>query len=176
MRKKIINLMIGIFLLIVLINIISALHSESCPAELENCFARAEEIITQKISCEKLTEEDLEILGDYYMEQMHPEELHEIMDERMGGEGSQQLKQVHINMGNMFYCGEQNVMPMNMMNMMMGRNYGMGMMSGYPSSYYNAANPIGFISTLLFFIIIIILALILIIFLIKSLNKKERRK
>jgi hypothetical protein len=66
-------------------------------------FANAEEIINQRISCSELTNEQLEILGDYFMEQMHSGELHEIMDERMGGEGSDSLRQIHINMGKTFY-------------------------------------------------------------------------
>ena len=71
----------------------------------EETFAQAENIIKEKISCNKLTDYQLEILGDYFMEQMHPGELHEIMDERMGGEGSESLRQVHINMWQAFYCG-----------------------------------------------------------------------
>jgi len=42
----------------------------------EETFAAAEEIIKQKISCDELTDDQLEILGDYYMEQMHPGEDH----------------------------------------------------------------------------------------------------
>ena len=100
----------------------------------EEDFARAEEIIKQKIPCNELTNDELEIIGDYYMEQMHPGELHEIMDERMGGEGSEQLRLVHINMAKMFYCGQSNVMPMSMMNMMMNRG-GFNMM-GYNNLFY----------------------------------------
>src|SRR3989344_9200400 len=100
-------------------------------ANEEETFAAAEEIIKQKISCDSLTEDQLETLGDYYMEQMHPGELHEIMDERMGGEGSESLRQIHINMARSFYCGERGMMSAGMMNMMMGGN----MMGNYPSYY-----------------------------------------
>ena len=61
----------------------------------ESIFEQAEEIIKQKISCEDLTDDQLEVLGDYYMEQMHPGEQHEVMDEMMGGEGSESLRQAH---------------------------------------------------------------------------------
>ena len=62
-------------------------------ANEEETFAAAEKIIKQKTSCDALTDDQLESIRDYYMEQMHPGELHEIMDERMGGEGSESLRQ-----------------------------------------------------------------------------------
>jgi hypothetical protein len=86
----------------------------------EEDFAQAEELIESKISCSELSNEQLEIIGDYYMEQMHPGEAHEVMDKMMGGEGSDTLKQAHINMARNFYCGEHDVMSAGMMNMMMG--------------------------------------------------------
>ena len=64
------------------------------------------------------------------MEQMHPGELHEIMDERMGGDGSEQLRQVHIAIARNFYCGEHQAMMPMMMNTMMGRTGFGGMMQG----------------------------------------------
>jgi hypothetical protein len=85
-------------------------------------FEEAEEIINQKISCDDLNDEQLENLGDYYMEQMHPGERHNVMDEMIGGEGSESLKVAHINMAKKFYCGDQNVMSTGMMNIMMGRD------------------------------------------------------
>ncbi len=89
----------------------------------EEAFAQAKEIIEQKISCDVLTDNQLEVLGEYYMEQMHPGELHEGMDAMMGGEGSESLKQVHINMGRAFYCEEDGMMGSGgMMGMMMGGN------------------------------------------------------
>ncbi len=143
-------------------------------ASEEEIFEEAEKIIQDKISCNELSDYQLEILGDYFMEQMHPGELHEIMDERMGGEGSENLRQVHINMGKMFYCGEQTAMPMGMMNMMMGR--GGGMMSAYPLSYYESANSSMFVFSILFSIVIIILFILFIVWLIKQINQSERKK
>ena len=81
------------------------------------------------------------------MEQMHPGEAHETMDEMMGGEGSESLKQIHINMARFFYCGESGAMSSGMMNMMMGRgmmgssgmmnsNYGNMMGDGYANKGY----------------------------------------
>ncbi len=88
-------------------------------------FEQAEAIINAKIPCDDLSEEQLEMLGDYYMEQMHPGEAHESMDEMMGGEGSASLRQVHINMAKAFYCGEHSAMSSGMMSMMMGGGQGM---------------------------------------------------
>ena len=113
----------------------------------EEDFAEAERIIDEKIQCEQLTNEQLEIIGDYYIEQMHHGEAHETMDEMMGGEGSESLKQIHINMARSFYCGESGAMSSGMMNMMMGRgmmgssgmmnsNYGNMMGDGYANKGY----------------------------------------
>lgn len=68
-------------------------------------FPRAEEILDQQVPCEELSESDLEELGDYYMEQMHPGEAHERMDAMMGGEGTEELRQAHVSMGIRGYCG-----------------------------------------------------------------------
>jgi uncharacterized membrane protein len=137
-------------------------------------FAQAEEIIIDKIPCGELTDDQLEILGDYYMEQMHPGELHEVMDEKIGGEGSESLRQVHINMGKAFYCGEHGAMSGGMMDTMMGRGDMMGggsfrMMSGY----YGGANY-GFIWV--FWILVIIALVLLIIWLTKQMQKPVNRK
>ena len=43
-------------------------------------LSETKQIIDSGISCDKLSDEQLEAIGDYYMEQMHPGELHEIMD------------------------------------------------------------------------------------------------
>jgi len=139
----------------------------------EETFAEAEEIIGDKISCDDLSEEQLEILGEYYMEQMHPEEAHVAMDEMMGGEGSESLRIAHVNMGKSFYCGKNDSMSGGMMNMMMG---GSGMMGNYYSSESNAQNIFSYV----FSTIIIILLILLIIWLAKKLmesgEKKRRRK
>ena len=65
-----------IFLLI--LSVFSLAHGEET-------FSQAEDIIKDKVPCEDLSDEQLESLGDYYMEQMHPGESHTSMDEMMGG-------------------------------------------------------------------------------------------
>ncbi len=137
-------------------------------------FTRAEEIIEQRIPCSELSLSDLEKLGDYFIEQMHPGELHEIMDERMGGEGSESLRQAHINMGRMFYCGQSGAMSAGMMNMMMGRGTmpGFGMMG---NSYYGTENnSFSFFSIIILILLIAVLVLI-IIWLVKQINREEKR-
>src|SRR3989344_2462526 len=88
------------------------------------------------LSCSELSDEQLEVMGDYYMEQMHPGESHELMDTMMGGEGSASLKQVHINMAKRIYCNDNVYIGYGMMGSggmmnMMGR----GVMGGYPTRY-----------------------------------------
>lgn len=90
-------------------------------------FEQAEGIINAEIPCDALSDEQLELLGDYYMEQMHPGEAHEFMDEMMGGEGSESLKNMHINMAKRLYCGEPGMMGFSNPR----TNGGINMMGGY---------------------------------------------
>lgn len=127
---KVTGSLIFVFLIIFLLSTSLVLSHE------EGDFAKAEEIIKSNASCSQLTEEQLELIGDYYMEQMHPGDAHEIMDERMGGEGSETLRQMHINMAIRFYCNEySNSMMGTMMGMM-----GMGMMGTSMMGYSNIGN------------------------------------
>jgi len=87
-------------------------------------FAEAKILIDQKTPCDTLSDEQLEIIGEYYMEQMHPGEAHELMDTMMGGEDSASLRQAHISMAKRLYCGEKS--GSGMMGMMVN-----GMMGGY---------------------------------------------
>src|SRR3989338_10460153 len=87
----------------------------------EHNLAETKQLIDLGISCDKLTDEQLEAIGEYYMEQMHPGEAHELMDEMMGGEGSESLKQMHIQMAKRIYCNED-------VSGMMGSGGMMGMM------------------------------------------------
>ncbi|RME78637.1 hypothetical protein D6774_00510 [Candidatus Woesearchaeota archaeon] len=99
----------------------------------------AQKIISAQTPCSELNDEQLEAIGDYYMEQMHPGEQHELMDEMMGGEGSPQLHDMHVRLAQRFYCDEttrknsdtQNRMSSSMMMGAGGMNMGYGMMGGY---------------------------------------------
>src|SRR3989344_2216705 len=119
-------------LVILLLSIVVVLAQESHDSEIEE----GKKLVESKMSCDKLSNEQLEAIGDYYMEQMHPGEAHEIMDNMMGGEGSESLKQVHINMAKRIYCNDNVYISYGMMGSggmmnMMGR----GMMGIYPTSY-----------------------------------------
>src|SRR3989344_4038291 len=122
--------------------------------------------IIRDVLGEKLTDEQLEAMGDYYMEQMHPGEAHEMMDQMMGGEGSDTLKQMHIQMAKRLYCNEDvgGMMGGGMMNMMVGS----GMMGNYPTYY--RYNNFWNILWLIFLIGIIVL----IIWLIYNFTKKGK--
>ena len=126
MKKKI--LILVIFLLNIAIVLAQGSHN--------NGIEEGKKLVESKINCDKLSNEQLESIGDYYMEQMHPGEAHEIMDNMMGGEGSESLKQVHINMARRIYCNENIYIGYGMMGSggmmnMLGR----GMMGNYPAGY-----------------------------------------
>src|SRR5512143_239082 len=74
------------------------------PGEL----AAARSIILSNASCPSLNQSQLELIGDYYMEQMHPGAAHEAMDSMLGGEGSESLRAAHIQMAQVLYCGQTN--------------------------------------------------------------------
>jgi len=74
-------------------------HGESLELVLSEILKNQNVDKIQNIDCKNVSDEDFERLGDAVMEQQHPGEAHERMDEMMGGEGSDSLSQVHINMG-----------------------------------------------------------------------------
>lgn len=164
-------------------------------AEEELNFTQAMSIIDNKTNCNNLSLDQLEQIGDYYMEQMHPGSAHEVMDDMMGGEGSVSLSQMHISMADRFYCSQfddynsnYNYGGYSMMggNMMGGR--GMMYDSYYDSSnsrpYNNGYSMKGYLSPFgvggfgigILMIIFWILIIVLIIVLIKSLSNKKELK
>ena len=143
-------------------------------ADMED-FTEAKKLIDAKTPCSKLTENQLEILGDYLMEQMHPGESHKVMDKMMGGEGSESLRQMHIAMAKRIYCNDisgmvnYGMMGYGMMGSglgrgtnyggmmgMMGGNFGYGMMGGYGFGYS------GFVS---FLYLVLLIGLIVLVYL-----------
>lgn len=144
---------------IVLLTLIFLLLTISTVSSHEVNFTETKQLIDSGIGCDKLTDEQLEAIGDYYMEQMHPGEAHEIMHRMMGGEGSASLKQMHIQMARNIYCGENIIM-----GGMMGINGMMNWMWG--SSCWNTL-------TWLNQILLTIILVLLIVFLYKLITKKK---
>jgi putative membrane protein len=90
-------------------------------ANVGHDFTEAKQLVDSKTSCNELTENQLEHIGDYYMEQMHPGESHERMDNVMGGEGSESLRQMHIALAKRMYCNDISGMAQYGMGGMIGR-------------------------------------------------------
>ncbi len=128
----------SLFLLALLLPVLAAGVSQD---ELNE----AQALIGSAADCESLSDEQLELIGEYYMESMHPGELHELMHQRMGlVEGSKAEELFHVRLAYRMYCASGDY-AVGMMggSRMMGRfwnqtsayaNYGMiggrGMMSG----------------------------------------------
>lgn len=76
-------------------------------AHTDDVLEHGREIVDADTPCSELSSEQLEAVGDYFMEQMHPGTAHERMDEMMGGEGSDSLRQAHISMAQNLYCDDE---------------------------------------------------------------------
>ena len=162
MKKTI--LILAIFLL----STAAVLAQEGHNNEIEE----GKKLVESKISCDKLSNEQLEAIGDYYMEQMHPGEAHELMDNMMGGEGSESLRQVHINMAKGIYCGESSGMMQMMMNM---GGSGGGMMNNYPGYYDSYKNSFN-VTIVLVNTLLLVLIVAVIVWLVKSLMANQKGK
>ena len=145
-----------------------------------NEFAEAEKLVQDKIPCSELNNLQLESVGDYYMEKMHPGEAHEIMESMMGGEGSESLRQIHIGIAKSFYCGENNALSPGMMNYVLrGGSNGYGMMGnsyyGMMGSYYPYQEFYPF-NIFIEFLLIILLIVLIIIVLRKNKSRGKNKK
>ena len=114
--KKIFTIILALLLSI---SLVSAVSQEE--------LNEAKGLIDSNADCNTLTDDQLETIGEYYMETMHPGEAHELMHKMMGlEEGSDIEEQFHINMAKNMYCNEGSGM---MGSGMMGGMMGSGMMS-----------------------------------------------
>lgn len=143
--KKIIFVLIAVLLLnLGLVNAIT-----------EQEIIEAKSLIDSKADCKNLSNSQLEIIGEYSMEQMHPGKAHEFMHKMMGfEEGSDSEEQFHINMARTIYCSQGGIMAGGMMGMMPimmniigggimgGQNVQASMMGslGYGFGYWNFIN------------------------------------
>ena len=157
---------------LILISLFVILFSFLVVAQEEHDFGETKKLIDSGVSCSNLSGAQLEEIGDYYMEQMHPGEAHEYMDRMMGGEGSENLRQVHINIARRIYCNEDvsvGIMGGNMMGGgMMGNYYYQNPQSN--NSYQN--NIFGF----LFMALILVALILFILWLIKQSQKNNKRR
>ena len=169
--KRIISLSILFLILFVSISSVIAVSQDE--------LNQAKTLIDSNISCDKLANDQLEIIGEYYMEQMHPGETHELMHKMMGlTEGSEAEKQFHINMAKTIYCGEPGGMMGggNMMNSggMMGGDYQTPQNNNYQNNSLGFQIFLYIIQSLI--IVILILMIMLLINKLKNNAKQKRRK
>lgn len=165
--------------LVFLLMIIGAIFATAGQDEL----AAAKQLIESNESCDQLSYEQLELIGDYYMEQMHPGEAHETMDRMMGGEGSESLRQAHIQMALVLYCGQTNTTVtyggmMGMMPFMYRSGFGGSMVSypyggmmGYDIAGYGGW---GWIVGLAFWILVFIALVLVVLWLYRSITGAGR--
>ena len=89
----------------------------------DDMIAQGQAIVQQGLSCDKLSDDQLQSVGEYLMEQMHPGPAHDAMDKMMGlDQNPTEDKAFHVRLAQSMYCGQGG---------MMGGNGGYGMMSGY---------------------------------------------
>lgn len=143
----------------------------------------AKSLIDSKIDCKSLSDSQLEIIGEYYMEQMHPGEAHELMHKMMGlEEGSKDEEQFHITIAKSLYCNENvggimgsgGMMGGGMMNMAGGNMMGYGMMGNWGSGlgYWSFLN----ILSVLLLIGLVVLVYLWIIKLWRDIKSKGSKK
>ncbi len=163
---------LAVFIFLLMVST-SFAHEETVKSleDVLNEIASKQNVTVNQIDCNNVSDSEFEELGDAVMERMLGDhELHEQMDERMGGEGSESLKQMHIFMGmNWLECGDQhigmghmgNAAMMPMMMRMMGNTY---------PAFYS-----GYDTLLIITIIGWILVLVSIAYIFHLRNKKKRK-
>ena len=160
--KKILSLSILFLILFLSVTSVNAVSQDE--------LSQAKTLIDSNITCNKLTNDQLEIIGEYYMEQMMPGEAHERAHLMMGlTEGSQVEEEFHINLTKRSYCGE-NVGMIGSGYGMMGNNY----QTSQNNNYQNNSFGFRIFSYILLVLVVIILALI--ILLLMNGLKKDWRK
>ncbi len=147
-----------IFIAPILVSADSGVSLDSVLSEIKTSQNVSE---NNQIKCENVSEQNFEELGDAVMGVMHPnEQEHELMDQMMGGEGSQSLKAAHILMGKRYLGCVSGTSGYGMMGSgMMGM--GGGMMGGNGNFYNNMMsgfgwNWLGFLYQFLFLSLIIL--------------------
>lgn len=71
----------------------------------EDELAVGKGLVEKGASCDNLDDEQLEAIGEYLMEQMHPGEAHDLMHSMMGiEEGTSYHDRFHVNLAQAMYC------------------------------------------------------------------------
>lgn len=122
----------------------TAPQSPAINAALQEIY-KAQSIDSQaKLDCAKVTDDQFEKLGDAYMGAMlSNQQQHDAMDNMMGGEGSANLRQAHINMGRSFSGCWANYNSGPIYMPMMG---GYGSAGNYPANYNLPGGMMGWAS------------------------------
>ena len=156
MNTKILAVFAGI-----LIMVISALSVVAHEDDNLSEAAHGKELIDSGIACDKLSADQLELMGEYYMDQMHPGNEHELMNDIMKAKlGESGEEQMHVNMAKAIYCKDKSaadtIMSSGIMgnsgmknsammgssgNMMGGGYFG----SGMSSNWWVITNTLGFL-------------------------------
>jgi len=161
----------GVFIVIVLIMLSSLVIADGD-------FTQAEELIKNNVPCSQLSDVQLNLLGEYYMEQMYPDETHPILHEMIVGKA--QLFQLHGALARSFYCGDHAVLQTETMNFLMGRS-----LEGFPMLVQSQAgmSPTGYGATgypsvlkftSVLYILLLATLIVLIVWLIWNSLKKKR--
>ena len=108
-------------------------------------------IVNSGVPCSQLNQTQLLLVGEYYMELIHPGAAHEYMDQMMGGDSSPMDQQMHLSLAEAYYCGNATGANASLAYLntaypayggMMGRpGYGMMGYGAYNPSVYSQAVP-----------------------------------
>lgn len=171
--KKIIYLIV----LILSISLVTAHHVKHDEID----YNEVKQLIDSNINCDKLTNEQLEEMGEYYMEQMHPGKEHNMMADMMGLHESDKIHDdFHVKLAKAFYCGDNKYMPMMMgsggmmsidTNSVMNHG-GMNMMGSNMMGSYGNFGWFWMLTGLVFWIVLIVVLILLAIWLYKNIKKR----
>lgn len=159
-----------ICMLLLAVSLVSAHHIEHNEID----YNKVKQLMDSNAECDKLTDEQLEEIGEYYMEQMHPGPAHDMMADMMGLHTSDKIHdEFHINLAKTLYCGDKRYMPAMMgsmqHDMMSGgmMNMGSNMMGSSMMGFGMNGYFVGLTQ-----ILIVILLILLIIWLYKNIKKR----
>lgn len=105
-----------------LIALADDVHEESLEETLREIQQSQAVQNIRDIDCNQVANQQFEGLGEAVMETMHPGGQHEVMDQMMGGAGSEPLEEMHITMGQNYLGCSSGMMASSggMINMMTG--------------------------------------------------------